>query len=91
MGYTISSEINFLIDDACIVLKSFKEWEESHIKRKANEAAHTLARTALFVRDKMIHIKDASQYINDIVIVEHCVQDYISQSVCKHATYVFSV
>lgn len=36
---------------------------------KANDAAHKIAKNALFLMNEVVHIEEVPQYINDIVVI----------------------
>jgi hypothetical protein len=52
------------------MLNSLHLWSVNHLKLEANVLAHRLAKKALFLMDKHVHMKDGSHYTVDLVIVE---------------------
>lgn len=46
------------------------------MKNYANGAAHKLAKETLNHLNKQVHMEETPSWIHDIVLAEHCVQDY---------------
>ena len=52
------------------MLQSFKRWEIGHVKRKANGAAHGLAKAAISELGERIWIEEIPSVIYDVVTLE---------------------
>jgi ribonuclease HI len=59
-----------LINDAKLLLQHVQKWEVSHVRRTANEAAHTLAKLALTMSEERLWTEDFPSCVRNIVFDE---------------------
>ncbi|XP_059458257.1 uncharacterized protein LOC132187840 [Corylus avellana] len=59
-----------IVEDTNMVLRSLRHWKIGHVKRKANEAAHVLAKEAVRTVTDNIWIEEISACIFNIVLLE---------------------
>ena len=59
-----------MIEDALLVLGSFRNWKIQHIKRKTNEVAHGLAKNVTRISSDIVWLEEPPSCIFDIIILE---------------------
>ena len=57
-----------IIDEACLVARSFHGVSFSHVKREGNRAAHMLARGAIELQnDFLVWLEDVPPYLESVI------------------------
>lgn len=60
-----------IVEVTKLVLRSFRQWRISHVRREANGAAHGLAKEAIRTVMDKIWMEETPVYIFNIVSLEH--------------------
>ena len=60
-----------IVEDTKIVLRSFRHWRISHVRREANGAAHGLANEVIRMIMDKVWMEEAPNCISTIVSLEH--------------------